>query len=252
MPLDDALGTADRQPPILAVERVVTGYGGAPVVRGVSVSVGRGEIVSVVGANGAGKSTLLKAIVGALHVSSGSVRLGDRDVTNAAADELIRHGLGYVPQQRDVFDTLTVAENLEMGGYLLPRKDVVQRVAFVMDVFPAIALLRRRKAGNLSGGERKMVAVARALMLHPVVLVLDEPTAGLTEELAKSVLEEHVVRLASSGCAVLLVEQRAAAALTISHWAYVLVAGQVGVEGPAHELLSAGNLGGAVLGQLAT
>ena len=157
-----------------------------------------GEVVSVIGPNGAGKSTLLKAVTGRA-VMAGTVTFKDRDATNWRGHLLARMGLGFVPQTKDVFDTLTVTENLEMGGYLLTKPQLAARIDKVMSTFPALANMRSRTASKLSGGERKMLAVARVLMVEPTVLVLDEPTSNLSPELSRSVLRDQVRRLADSG-----------------------------------------------------
>src|SRR5207302_11236946 len=229
-------GDAGRPPAILRLHDVAAGYGAAAIVSGVSISVGPGEVVSVIGPNGAGKSTLLKAVTGRLPVMTGMVTFGDRDITNMRGHRLARMGLGFVPQTKDVFDTLTVTENLEMGGYLLTKPQLAARIDKVMSTFPALANMRSRTASKLSGGERKMLAVARVLMVEPAVLVLDEPTSNLSPELSRSVLRDQVRRLADSGTAVLLVEQKAFEALGVSDWAYILVAGRVEIAGPASEI----------------
>ena len=208
-----------------------------PVIRDVSISVGPGEIVAIIGPNGAGKSTLLKSLVGILRLDSGTIMLGDENVTNRPPEQLARRGVGYVPQVNDIFEPLTVLENLEMGGYLLNRGQIRARVAEVGNVFPQLPPLLKRRADKLSGGERKMLAIARVLMLDPKVLILDEPTANLSPKLADSLLREHVQRLAGAGKAVLLVEQRARAALQIADWTSVLVAGTTRLEGRPDELL---------------
>jgi branched-chain amino acid transport system ATP-binding protein len=227
-----------RPASFLRVGRLSAGYGSTTVVQDVSCEVGLGEVVSLLGPNGAGKSTLLKALVGMARVSAGSVHVADRAVTGMKADQLARIGVGYVPQLQDVFTPLTVLENLEMGGYLLRARELGPRIAEVMDVFPALKKMRSRQAAKLSGGERKMLAVARILMLRPRLLIIDEPTANLAEELAQALLEDHISGLASTGTAVLLVEQRVKAALNISHWAYVLVAGSIQVSGRPRDLSS--------------
>ena len=226
-----------RPVPSLRAEHITSGYGGVPVVRDVSLAVGPGEIVAVIGPNGAGKSTLLKSLVGILRVTEGRILLGDADVTNHAPEDLARRGVGYVPQVNDIFEPLTVLENLEMGGYLLSGAQIRVRVGEVGDVFPQLPPLLKRRADKLSGGERKMLAIARVLMLDPKVLILDEPTANLSPKLADSLLSEHVKRLAGAGKAVLLVEQRARAAIKIADWTSVLVSGQTRLEGRPDELL---------------
>jgi ABC-type branched-subunit amino acid transport system ATPase component len=228
---------AGRPPPVLVAEKVTAGYGGVPVVRDLSVQVGAGETVAVIGPNGAGKSTFLKALVGILRVTSGRVLLGGADVTNHAPEELARRGVGYVPQVGDIFEPLTVAENLEMGGFLLQPARVRPRIGEVCEVFPQLGSMLKRRADKLSGGERKMLAIARVLMLNPEVLILDEPTANLALKLADAVLREHVRRLAELGKAVLLVEQRARAVLEVATWTTVLVSGTIRLEGRPGELL---------------
>jgi ABC-type branched-subunit amino acid transport system ATPase component len=234
---------------VLEVRDLVAGYGGAPIVHGVDVSVGAGEVATIVGPNGAGKSTLLKAITGQVEILQGSVALDGDDVTGLRGDRLARRGIGYVPQANDVFRALTVLENLEMGGYLLGRRDVGPRVEQVLDTFPALAEMRTRTASKLSGGERKMLAIARVLMLSPRVIIFDEPTSNLAPVLARAVLEDQVRALADAGSAVLLVEQRASEALAIGDWGYVLVAGVVSASGSATGLLARDDIGELFLGR---
>ena len=238
-----------RPAPHLVVEGLTAGYGSAPVVSEITMSVGLGEVVSVIGPNGAGKSTLLRSITGRLRLMAGSVTLGGRDIADLPGERLARLGVGYVPQTRDVFDTLTVQENLEMGGYLLPKKQVTERIGRVLEAFPGLAGMRDRVASHLSGGERKMLALARVLMLEPDLLVLDEPTSNLSPDLSRIVLREHVRRLADAGAAVLLVEQRALEAMEVSDWAYVLVSGAVRMEGRATELLARPDIRAVFLGR---
>ena len=224
------------RPAALRADGVTAGYGGDPVVRGVSVRAAPGEVVSVVGPNGSGKSTLLKAMIGVLRVSAGQVRIGDRDVTNLAPEEMARAGVGYVPQVDDVFAPLTVRENLEMGGYLLHRRQLPDRIEQVLAVFPRLGTMLHRPAGKLSGGERKMLAMGRVLMLRPAVFLLDEPTANLAPAIARSILDEQVSRLATDGAAVLIVEQRARAVLAVSTRTYVMGGGELRMEGTPAEL----------------
>jgi len=220
----------------LSARGVTAGYGGDPVIRGITLNVAPGEVVSLVGPNGSGKSTLLKSLVGIVHVSSGTVLVGDKDLTNQPPEEIARAAVGYVPQVDDVFGPLTVRENLEMGGYLLPRRQVAERVERVLAVFPRLSEMLGRSAGKLSGGERKMLAMGRVLMLDPGIFLLDEPTANLAPKVATSLLEEHVRQLATSGASVLIVEQRARAVLAISDRTYVLGGGEVRMEGTPAEL----------------
>ena len=234
--------------PSLRAEGVTAGYGGDPIIRGISVLATPGEVVSVVGPNGSGKSTLLKALVGVLHVSSGRVLLGESEITNLQPEDVARAGVGYVPQVDDVFAPLTVRENLEMGGYLLDRRAVPDRIDSVLSMFPRLATMLGRTAGKLSGGERKMLAMGRVLMLTPAVFLLDEPTASLAPAIAHSLLEEQVRKLASSGAAVLVVEQRARAVLAISDRTYVLAGGQLRMEGTPAELTARPDFVDAFLG----
>jgi ABC-type branched-subunit amino acid transport system ATPase component len=220
----------------IRAESVTAGYGGDPVIREISVQAEPGQIVSIVGPNGSGKSTLLKSMVGIVRVTAGRVLLGDQVITNLAPEEIARAGVGYVPQVDDVFPPLTVRENLEMGGYLLARGAVAARIEHVFAVFPRLASMARRPAGKLSGGERKMLAMGRVLMLEPAVFLLDEPTANLAPAIARSLLDEHVRRLAERGAAVLIVEQRARAVLAISDRTYVLGGGELRMEGTPAEL----------------
>ncbi|MGH3211935.1 MAG: ABC transporter ATP-binding protein [Trebonia sp.] len=220
----------------LRVTGVTAGYGGDPVIRNVTVLAEPGEVVSLVGANGSGKSTLLKSLVGVVRVTAGTVVIGATDVTRKAPEEVARAGVGYVPQVDDVFAPLTVRENLEMGGYLLPARQVKARIDEVTAIFPRLGAMLSRAAGKLSGGERKMLAMGRVLMLQPAVFLLDEPTANLAPAIARTLLEEHVRRLAANGAAVLVVEQRARAVLAISDRTYVLAGGEVRMEGTPAEL----------------
>ena len=240
---------ADERPvPSLRAEGVTAGYGAVPVIREISVAVGPSEIVAVIGPNGAGKSTLLKSLVGILRVTEGKVMLGAAEVTNKPPEELARRGVGYVPQVNDIFEPLTVLENLEMGGYLLPQRQIKERVEAVGAIFPALPPMLKRRADKLSGGERKMLAIGRVLMLDPSVMILDEPTANLSPKLADTLLREHVRRLAEVGKAVLMVEQRARAALEIASWTNVLVSGRTQLEGRPADLLRRGDFEELFLG----
>jgi branched-chain amino acid transport system ATP-binding protein len=234
--------------PALATHQLTAGYGDVPVVRGVDLTVGEGQLVAVVGPNGAGKSTLLKAILGLARVMGGRVLADGRDITGRPLDQLARLGIGYVPQVDDVFDPLKVSENLNMGGYLLGKADRTARIEEVLAIFPALRSKLNRSVGTMSGGERKMTAIARALMLSPRVLVLDEPTAGLSAVLTESVLAGQVRALADRGHAVLLVEQKAQAALRLAHTASVLVRGQVVMSAPAAEVLASREVAEVFLG----
>jgi ABC-type branched-subunit amino acid transport system ATPase component len=244
-----SVSESGRPKAYLRVDDLTAGYGGAPIVTGAWASVGLGEVVTIVGPNGAGKSTFLKAIVGMIPAMGGRVHLGAEDVTNMPANALAKRGLGYVPQVNDVFDTLSVVDNLSMGGYLLTKAEVAAHTERVLDIFPALKMMLKRTASKLSGGERKMLAMARVLMLEPRLLVLDEPTSNLSADLSRMLLEEHVQRLGKAGTAVLIVEQKALAALTISNWAYVMAGGVMKVSSSASDLLARKDIGEVFLGR---
>jgi ABC-type branched-subunit amino acid transport system ATPase component len=220
----------------LVIDEVSAGYANHAVVREVSLTVSAGEIACVVGPNGAGKSTLLRGITRDAQLLGGRVLLGGEDISQTPGNELVRRGLAWVPQLDDIFATLTVRENLELRGFLLPRKEVAQRVREVLDVFPLLGGLANRVAGRLSGGEHKLLAIARALMPEPSVVLLDEPTAGLSPEMTDLVLRSHIAELAKRGVAILLVEQRALEAIAIASHVHVMVAGAVRVSRPASEI----------------
>jgi ABC-type branched-subunit amino acid transport system ATPase component len=221
---------------VLTTTGLSAGYDGRAIVSGIDVEATPGKVISIVGPNGSGKSTLLKSLVGVVRVLDGQVKVGDRDVTNMASEAIAKIGVGYVPQVDDVFPPLSVKENLEIGGYLLRRQEVAGRIEAVLEFFPRLKNMMSRKAGKLSGGERKMLAMGRVLMLSPSVLVLDEPTANLAPIVATQLLEEYIRGFADHGSTVLLVEQRAKAALRISDWTYVLGGGRVVLSGAPKDL----------------
>jgi ABC-type branched-subunit amino acid transport system ATPase component len=221
---------------VLTTTGLSAGYDGRAIVSGIDVEATPGKVISIVGPNGSGKSTLLKSRVGVVRVLDGQVKVGDRDVTNMASEAIAKIGVGYVPQVDDVFPPLSVKENLEIGGYLLRRQEVAGRIEAVLEFFPRLKNMMSRKAGKLSGGERKMLAMGRVLMLSPSVLVLDEPTANLAPIVATQLLEEYIRGFADHGSTVLLVEQRAKAALRISDWTYVLGGGRVVLSGAPKDL----------------
>jgi branched-chain amino acid transport system ATP-binding protein len=210
---------------VLSADEVVAGYlPGIDILNGCSVEVHEGEVVGVIGPNGAGKSTLVKSIFGLVPVRRGSVHLNGNDVTQKPAHALVAAGLGYVPQLDNVFPRLTVTENLEVGCYLAPRT-FRARVEYVLELFPRLTDRRSQRAGSLSGGERQMVGMGRALMMEPSVLLLDEPSAGLSPIIQAQVFEQ-VERINAAGVAVLMVEQNARRCLQICHRGYVLDQGR--------------------------
>jgi branched-chain amino acid transport system ATP-binding protein len=209
---------------LLSVETLVAGYGAVDILNGINLSVDPGKIAVIVGPNGAGKSTAMKAIFGLAQIRSGRVLFDGADVTGVAADKLVAGGIAYVPQERNVFRTLSVRENLEMGAFLKPG-DIARRIEAVLELFPPLREKLRQVAGELSGGQRQMVAMGRALMLEPKLLMLDEPTAGLSP-LYMDQIFDRIVAVNRSGVGVLLVEQNAKQALSIGHVGYVLATGR--------------------------
>ena len=221
---------------ILAVTGLVAGYEpGLPIVKGASIHADAGEIVVILGPNGAGKSSLIKAIAGLVPISGGQVMLDGRDVTHVPAHLKIRQGLAFVPQTDNIFPLMTVGENLSVCGGILPRGEVAARMDAMFQTFPDLARQRALMAGSLSGGQRQMLAVARALLVRPRVLMLDEPSAGLSPKLVAQVFA-GLQDIRAKGLTIVLVEQNARAALAIGDRAYVLVEGRQAHEGPAATL----------------
>ena len=227
-----------QQGQVLTATGLSAGYDGRAIVSGINIEATPGKVVSIVGPNGSGKSTLLKSLVGVVKILDGHVKVGDHEITNLSPEQIAKMGVGYVPQIDDVFPPLSVKENLEIGGFLLPRHEVAKSIEAVLECFPKLKNMMTRKAGKLSGGERKMLAMGRVLMLSPSVLLLDEPTANLAPMVATQLLEEYIRGFADHGSTVLLVEQRAKAALRISDHTYVLGGGRVVLEGAPKDLES--------------
>ena len=222
--------------PILDVRGLVAGYEpGLSIVRGASIHAQEREIVVILGPNGAGKSSLIKAIAGIVPATAGQVLLDGIDITTTPAHQMVRRGLAFVPQTENVFPLLTVEENLRVAGGILPRGEVAPRIDEMFVMFPDLARQRRLPAGSLSGGQRQMLAVARALIVHPRVLMLDEPSAGLSPKFVAMVFA-RLAEIRSTGLTIVLVEQNARAALAIGDRAYVLVEGREAHEGPAATL----------------
>jgi branched-chain amino acid transport system ATP-binding protein len=221
---------------ILSTRNLVAGYEpGLPIVRGASVEVAAGEIVVVLGPNGAGKSSLIKAIAGLVPISSGTVTLSGQDITALPAHRKIREGLAFVPQTENVFPRMSVEENLRLALGIFRDRDVAQGLAETYALFPDLARQARLLAGSLSGGQRQMLAAARALIVKPRVLMLDEPSAGLSPKFVEQVFA-RLQEVRETGVSILLVEQNARAALAIGDRAYVLVEGREAHEGPARSL----------------
>jgi len=212
------------QAPMLAVEGVSGGYGDVNILEDVDLHVAAGELVVIVGPNGAGKSTLMKAAFGLVRVSAGRIRLQGDDITNISPDRLARRGMSYVPQEANVFPTLSVQENLEIGGYARVE-DGRRQMQHIFELFPKLAERRKQPAGVMSGGERQMVAMGRALMIEPRLLMLDEPTAGLAPAYVSQVFD-WIRAINGEGISILMVEQNAKQALAIADRGYVLATGR--------------------------
>ncbi len=220
---------------ILDVQAITAGYGGPPIISDVSLRAARGKLTALVGPNGAGKSTFIKVVAGLIKPTEGRVTLDGTDVTGVPAQLLVRRGISYVPQVSNVFPTLTVLENLEMGAYTR-RHGVKQKIDELCGMFPDLHPALKRQARTLSGGQRTMLAIARGLMLDPHVLILDEPTAGLAPKFIDAVWEQ-VLTVRKLNVAVLIVEQNTRRTLTHADWAYVMVLGRNALGGTGKQLL---------------
>ena len=234
--------------PLLRVDDVTCGYGDTEVLRDFSVEVREREIVSIIGPNGAGKSTLMKTIFGLLHPWRGAIVLKEQDISCHTPYRIVTLGMCYVPQVANVFTALTVEENLEMGAFVLrDGGDLERRKERIYQLFPVLKERRRQRAGNMSGGERQMVAMGSALMLDPEVLLLDEPSAGLSPKMVELIFE-RIVRINETGVAVMMVEQNARQSLQMAHRGYVLANGENRFEGTGRDLLDDPEVGRLYLG----
>jgi len=231
---------------LLSVQNVVSGYGEMEILHGVSIEVHEGEIVTIIGPNGAGKSTLMKTVFGLIPTWEGRILFAGEDITRLPPERIVRRGLCYVPQENNIFPNLTVDENLEMGGYI--REDNLRdRMEEIYALFPDLAERRKTRAGKLSGGMRQMVALGRALMLEPRMLLLDEPSAGLAP-LVVEMIFERIRAINERGVTVLMVEQNARRALEHSDRGYVLVDGRNRLDGSGKALLADPEIGRLFLG----
>tara|TARA_B100000131_G_C18014819_1_gene572022 strand:+ start:207 stop:914 length:708 start_codon:yes stop_codon:yes gene_type:complete len=216
--------------------KMTAGYGNGPdIISSCSINVNRGEIVAILGPNGAGKSTAMKAMLGLLKLKSGSISIDGKDITKLSPQDRVKAGISFVPQTRNVFADLTVRENLEVGAFL--REDDVNKVIEeIFDLFPILHEKKSQVVGELSGGQRQQVALGRALMIRPSVLMLDEPTAGVSP-IVMDELFQHIIKVKKTNVAIIMVEQNAKQALSISDRGYVLVTGQNKFEGSGNQLL---------------
>lgn len=232
---------------LLEVRGVTAGYGDTEILRNVSMEVGEGEIVSIIGPNGAGKSTLMKTIFGLLHPREGSIIFDGQDISRLQPYQIVERGMCYVPQVANVFTDLTVSENLEMGAFLAKTNDIAARKERIYEYFPRLKERRNQRAGKMSGGERQMVAMGSALMLEPKLVLMDEPSAGLSPKMV-GVIFEQIRKINEAGPAILIVEQNAKLSLEMSHRGYVLASGENRFEGKGEELLNDPEVGRLYLG----
>lgn len=232
---------------MLKVEDIHVYYGSIHAVKGVSFEVNEGEIVTLIGANGAGKSTVLNTISGLLHPRTGTVSFMDKDLKGIAPHKVVEHGLAQVPEGRRIFLQMTVEENLEMGAYTQPISTIAPSIKDVYERFPRLQERRKQIAGTLSGGEQQMLAMGRALMSKPKLLMLDEPSMGLAPILVEQIFD-IIKELHAAGTTILLVEQNAQAALSVADRAYVLETGRISLSGTGAELMASDRVRKAYLG----
>ncbi|WP_320045994.1 ABC transporter ATP-binding protein [uncultured Ilyobacter sp.] len=233
---------------MLEIKNLNLHYGMIHALRDINVKVNQGEIVTLIGANGAGKSSTLRALSGLEKASSGEILFEGKDISKSPANEIVAMGMSHVPEGRRVFANLTVYENLELGAYLRKDKDVKKDIQLILDKFPRLRERLYQRAGTLSGGEQQMLAMGRALMIKPKLLLLDEPSMGLAPIIVKNIFD-IILEINKNGTTVLLVEQNAHAALKIAHKAYVLETGSIVYEGDAKSLLEDDTIRSAYLGE---
>jgi branched-chain amino acid transport system ATP-binding protein len=241
----------DKRHPLLDLKKLEVAYGGIHAVKGIDVEVGQGELVCLIGANGAGKTTTLKGICGLLPIKAGKIFYDGADITGKPAFQLVRRGLAMVPEGRGVFGALTIEENLAMGAYIRNDRDGIKAdIERVYHLFPRLKERRRQTAGTMSGGEQQMLAMGRAMMSRPRLLLLDEPSMGLAPLMVQKVFET-IVTISGEGVTILLIEQNAKLALEVSRRGYVMESGDVILSGDASSLLHDPKVRAAYLGEVA-
>ena len=242
-------GQAGPSEVILSLDGIHTYYGHIHALQGVTLEVKRGEIVTLIGANGAGKTTTLKTISGLLHPRAGRLEFEGRDIAKTQAHTLVRAGIGHAPEARRIFSRMTVLENLQMGGFTRPANEILEDTERVMNLFPRLRERTHQQGGTLSGGEQQMLAIARAMMSRPRLLLLDEPSLGLSPILVQQIFA-IIKEINGQGTTILLVEQNALQALTVAHRGYVLQTGTVLLSGPASDLITNDTVRKAYLGEI--
>jgi branched-chain amino acid transport system ATP-binding protein len=242
------LGSREARDELLSVNGLVVKYGAITAVRGVNFNIGQGEVVALIGANGAGKTSCLRAVSGMVRPSAGTIKFGPRDITSIKAHQLVPLGMAHAPEGRGIFLNLTVQENLELGAYLRRDDEVVKDVEQCFSYFPRLKERHKQLAGTLSGGEQQMLAISRALMSRPKLLLLDEPSLGLAPQIIELIFQ--ILRQVNErGVSILLVEQNAHLALSLAHYGYVLETGEIVMEGKGKALLESPEIRKAYLGE---
>jgi ABC-type branched-subunit amino acid transport system ATPase component len=236
---------------LVYIKNISAGYGESEILHDVCLEAKENEVVTIIGPNGAGKSTLLKTILGYLKPTTGRILFDEQDITHLRADQRVRRGISYVPQLENVFPSLNGEENLRMGGYSLPKKEVRQQMNKIYDLFPRLAERKKQRVRTMSGGERQMLAMARALMTEPKLVLLDEPSAALSPGMADQVFDK-VIEIRDQGKAIIIVEQDAQRSLGISQRGYVLANGENVFEGLASDILQDEKIREAYLGSAPT
>ncbi len=235
---------------MLEIKNLNINYGAIKAVKGIDIKVETGEIVALIGANGAGKSTTLKCISGLIKPASGSIKFFDKEIKNLSPDKIVEHGISHVPEGRLIFSNLTVQENLMMGAYTRKdRQEIENDFELVFELFPRLKERLKQQGGTLSGGEQQMLAISRAIMSKPKLLLLDEPSLGIAPKLVTQIFDKIVALNKDNGITILLVEQNANYSLSVSDYAYVLETGNIYIEGSSEDLLKDERIRKAYLGE---